>query len=257
MQVNPKILLPVLVIMAAGCLAADAAVLTRTGAFALFARAARHYQDGEFKQAREAYQSILDAGWESGPVYYNLGNTCYRMGQKGRAIVNYERALQFMPRDGDLRFNYRYVTAGVPKFSFSFGPRLVSRALERHASFYSQDEMVIILTALATAMVLVILISQWQRWPLKRLWWCEGGLAIIFIIFLTGFILKVQYRLNSAFAVDASEAKFEPNPEATTHFRLQEGEAVRILRTEFGWLKIERPDGQMGWVPGQAVERLE
>jgi tetratricopeptide (TPR) repeat protein len=242
--------------LTAGCLAAGAAVSSRSDALALFARAARHYQDGEFQRAKEVYQSILDAGWESGPVYYNLGNTYYRMGQKGRAIVNYERALRFMPRDGDLRFNYRQASAGVPKFPAGFGPRLVSRAIERHNRFYSQDEMVIILTALATLMVLAGLTGQWQRWPLKRLWWGEGVLAVIFIIFLTGLILKVQGQLNSAFAVAVSEAKFEPNPEATPHFRLREGEAVRVLRSEFGWFKIERTDGQMGWVPAGDVERL-
>src|SRR5512141_3017076 len=63
------------------------------------------YQQGKMSDALAIYESILRNGYVSGPLYYNLGNAYYRAGNIPRAILNYERALRFMPGDDDLRHN--------------------------------------------------------------------------------------------------------------------------------------------------------
>ena len=68
------------------------------------------------ESAREQYERALlhyerlvrDDGVRNGKLYYNIGNTYFRLGDIGRAILSYERAALYMPRDGNVRANLEY-----------------------------------------------------------------------------------------------------------------------------------------------------
>ena len=65
----------------------------------MFTRANKFYQDGQFDEAIEKYESILQARYESGELYYNLANAYYKIGNIGKARLNYERALHWLEGD--------------------------------------------------------------------------------------------------------------------------------------------------------------
>ena len=69
--------------------------------------AARNNQeaDQKLKEAALQYETILTHGFEHGQIYYNLGNTYYRKGELGRAILNYRKAQRLIPRNADLHAN--------------------------------------------------------------------------------------------------------------------------------------------------------
>src|SRR5438132_12459707 len=45
-----------------------------------FEQANKLYEQGKFKEAAAAYQSLIDRGAESPTIYYNLGNAWYKAG---------------------------------------------------------------------------------------------------------------------------------------------------------------------------------
>ena len=40
----------------------------------------RLYQEGDFEGALASYLRLVEAGFESGEVYYNIGNTYFKLG---------------------------------------------------------------------------------------------------------------------------------------------------------------------------------
>ncbi len=48
-----------------------------------------HYQEGRFQEALSAFESILESGFESPDLYYNLGNAYFKMGDLGGSILNF------------------------------------------------------------------------------------------------------------------------------------------------------------------------
>lgn len=68
------------------------------------------------EQAKAQYQKavlyfqriVREGGVENGKLYYNIGNAYFRMGDVGRAILNYRRAERFIPNDPNLRQNLSY-----------------------------------------------------------------------------------------------------------------------------------------------------
>src|SRR3982751_6726148 len=63
-----------------------------------FARGNDEYARGQFQEAIRDYQSLVQAGQWSAPLFYNLGNAYFRAGDFGRAILNYERAWALQPQ---------------------------------------------------------------------------------------------------------------------------------------------------------------
>ena len=71
----------------------------------VFEKANQLYLNGEYSAAREEYQKIINSGFESMELYYNLGNTFYKLGQIPSAILYFEKALILNPKDLDIQFN--------------------------------------------------------------------------------------------------------------------------------------------------------
>ena len=65
----------------------------------------RLYQEGDFEGALASYLRLVEAGFESGEVYYNIGNTYFKLGDVARSILYYERARRLLPGDEDVRAN--------------------------------------------------------------------------------------------------------------------------------------------------------
>ncbi len=68
----------------------------------------------DYRAAARELQTIVDDGFESGAVYYNLGNAFYRAGDYGRAIINYRKAKPYRPRDTYLEANLQQALAAAP-----------------------------------------------------------------------------------------------------------------------------------------------
>ena len=63
------------------------------------------YNSADYPGAAESFSSIIDHGLKSGNVYFNLGNCRLKEGKIGQAILSFERARLFIPRDRDLVSN--------------------------------------------------------------------------------------------------------------------------------------------------------
>ncbi|MGW8265141.1 MAG: tetratricopeptide repeat protein, partial [Longimicrobiales bacterium] len=71
----------------------------------LFETGNRFYQENDLDAALDAYRGLLEAGYESPDLHYNLGNTYFKMGDLGRSILSWERALRLDPGDSDTLAN--------------------------------------------------------------------------------------------------------------------------------------------------------
>ena len=67
--------------------------------------AERYYADANYDSAAMAYQKVLDEGYHSAELYYNLGNSFYKQNQIPSAILYYEKAKKLAPTDEDIVYN--------------------------------------------------------------------------------------------------------------------------------------------------------
>ncbi|NIP41956.1 MAG: hypothetical protein GWO41_17270, partial [candidate division Zixibacteria bacterium] len=74
-----------------------------------FALGVEAYNSGDYEQAVQIFKEIEDSGYVSPELYYNLGNSYYKAGQKGMAISSYMQAEILSPRSEDIEANLQFV----------------------------------------------------------------------------------------------------------------------------------------------------
>ena len=57
----------------------------------------RRYERGEYAEAAQVYEDLINQGYRDTAVYYNLGNTYLESGDLGRAVLSYLRAEELSP----------------------------------------------------------------------------------------------------------------------------------------------------------------
>jgi tetratricopeptide (TPR) repeat protein len=132
-----------------------------------FEAANTKYQAGDFKAAAALYEEIIKNSQGTGAVYFNLGNTYFRLGQKGKAVIAYERAFKVIPRDKDLLWNMNVLKSVLPDRIEPVNENLIVYWLKTMAAKFTIDEISLAITAalgwwLLTA-VLLFFIPQAKR----------------------------------------------------------------------------------------------
>ena len=61
-----------------------------------------------YHSALAGFESLVRDGVRNGRLYYNLANAHLRLGDVGGAIVNYKRALEYMPGDAQIQKNLEF-----------------------------------------------------------------------------------------------------------------------------------------------------
>lgn len=222
----------------------------------IFNRAGEHYRQGEYTEAVQSYRSILQEGYESGALYFNLGNAYFRLGDYGRAVLNYERSGRLIPRDSDLLFNRQYVRSQLglpprPRPSFARGGWFY-----QVAESYTLEEFVLAVCFLIFVSGILVLAAKFTARP--RLWArgprVAAAVCLLVVLILLG--IKIQSGRRQAVSLDSVPARFEPREDATVHFDLTEGSLIRVVKKEGDWVMIRRPDGKRGWVNAESVEEI-
>jgi len=232
------------------------AQMTVDEALSKFVAAGFNYKNGQYDEAVNQYSKIIDGGQLSGPLYYNLGNSYFRNGESGKAVLNYERAKRLMPRDSDLNFNDRYVRSRIDSYGVDEELNLIDRAMKNYIQFYTTDEMVLIITGVVFAIGIVFLLSLYMNWPGSSRQGIIALLTLILLIYATGLVTKVQHEKGLAVIVTGTDSYFEPRTDSTVHFKLPEGTKARILKSEGVWIKVQRLDGKVGWVSRDMLEKI-
>ena len=223
-------------------------------------RANQCYMSGDFKCAAALYQRILDDnGLSSMQLYYNLGNSYFKSGHLGRAILNYERALRLSPSNRDVRHNLKLAQARtvdkideVPRFFLNNWVVFISNVMSESVWTF------ISFVCFGAALVLVLVFLLTKRLKFRKIGF-YGALSLFVLFLLTTGFASVQHRLNShstkAVVVSSSVAvKSSPELSGTDQFVLNEGTEVEVQTTLGNWYEIEIADGKKGWVGAHSIE---
>ena len=63
------------------------------------------YGNKDYEKAKNVLEEVKKSRPTDPSVYFNLGNTYYKLGDIGQAVLNYESAARLSPRSKDIRKN--------------------------------------------------------------------------------------------------------------------------------------------------------
>ncbi len=240
--------LPLATLVAWGSLSAQG-----VDAVSTFNEANTLYTSGKYREALALYALLDSLGYQSGELYFNLGNTYYKLGQIGKAILYYEKAKRFIESDEDLKVNLELAQARtkdkipeLPKF-------FLEASLEQVLDFFSLDALGFFVLFFLYGTATIFIFQLRNLFALNNLlgYTLKYTFLVLFVLFLMLFVLKSSHLATSQYAVILSPVvnlKSEPREQSTTISIIHEGLKVEISRQEHDWLEVKLPDGTKGWI---------
>ena len=220
----------------------------------LFYKAGIYYSDRDYTKALQQYDQILSSNLGSGNLYYNIGNSFFKLGKLGSAILFYEKAKRLMPQDSDLKANLSYAKSITGNETFQ--RPLAIRIIEKPFEGYNLNMLALMAAALYLAVILISVIFTINPILAKKFMFIYIILIAALMYALSSFGLRYydeEILKHGVVIVKEIEAKYEPIDKSTTYYTLREGDNMVVLNTRNGWRQVARPDGKIAWVNKDAV----
>ena len=216
-------------------------------------QANNHYLNSQYDEAAQIYEDLLSQGNHNAFLYYNLGNTYIRQSRLGKAILNYLKARQLLPRDQNLDANLNYAIAETVD-------RLQVPDVEGLSKlfFWLND---LTLAELVKSLVIINLLF----WTLLTFWSIKNGknldlarkITLVILLFALGStVAKSKMQSDVILGVIQPEkvaVQSESGTGKVVLFELHEGAIVTLKNRNQGWVQIVVAENKMGWVPEKVV----
>jgi tetratricopeptide (TPR) repeat protein len=224
-----------------------------------FKDAAKLYTDANYDEALKKFKAIEASGYQSGELFFNIGNASYKTGQLGNAILYYEKATRLLPDDEDVRHNLDVAhirtkdkIQEVPKF-------FLSSAFHKAIDFFSQTAALILFFVMLYAVTAVATLQIGRRWTgvlsTTVLTVCLVGLGT-FAIVIGAKVYDAETKQEAIILNDRVDVRSEPKDKSDALFVIHEGLKVEVQREENDWTEIKLADGNKGWIPKTTLGKI-
>lgn len=206
------------------------------------------------------YERIVNEGdLRNGKIFYNIANIHMRLGDLGRAVLNYRRALRYMPRDINLLRNLDYARS-LRIDSIESGNRAEIARILLFWHFDLSSRVKVILFSISFILI-------WLSACLGKILGRSGltWAAFVFVIpslLLSGSLIleSVEAQRNPAGVILASELRGRKGNSETYQESFAEplhaGTEFVVREDRGDWILVELADGRETWLPADGVGML-
>ncbi len=213
----------------------------------------------KYPEAAKAYEQILNNGFESYELYYNLGNSYFKQNKLKYAILNYERALVLNPNDDEIVYNLQICKEHTVDKIKEIPTFLVTDVYLAVSAWFTVDAWgwISLLFFIATLCMFSLFLYSGGILS-KKIGFYSAILFVSLSIFTFAFATTRHAQLtNVNFAIvfeSPVDVKSTPSESGTNLFIVHEGLKVEIIEELSDWRRIKLSDGNEGWIKFKELE---
>jgi tetratricopeptide (TPR) repeat protein len=229
----------------------------------LFEGANGAFWNGDFAKAAELYEEIEGLGTRSASLSYNRATAEARLGNLGRAIQHYERALRTDPGHADTLHNLALIREFIAKRASEAGrdadlaPAVGPwrAVLDR----FSLRSAALAFLVFHLALFTVLVARRFVRAEGLHLALGVTAGILLLLALATGAVTLGKYdqdvgEAHEAVVVERGTLPVMEGPASSARrFTIEEGSRVSLLERRDEWTRIRDDQGRDGWVPATAL----
>ncbi|MCF8231397.1 MAG: tetratricopeptide repeat protein [Bacteroidales bacterium] len=219
------------------------------------------YKNGNYPKAIQYYDSVVEQGYVSAELYYNLGNAYFKDRQLAHAILYYEKALNHDPGNEDIQHNLdmaRQMTVDkiekVPEMFYVKWWRSIYNLFSADWWAYLSVGF-FILTLVLTGLFILS-----RRIVIRKFSFYTGVVTLLITVF--SFVLAAQKHHDRTH--DKAGIVFEPSvtvkgspdEDSVDLFVIHEGTKVFITDKLGQWYEIKIANGSVGWLEKDSIKEI-
>ncbi|MDY0286058.1 MAG: hypothetical protein EOL88_06640 [Bacteroidia bacterium] len=225
----------------------------------LFSLGVEAYSARQYADAMRYFSTIIESGYASGEVYYNMGNTAYKQHNIPLAILYYEKARLLIPGDEDLLFNLELAQSRTVDKIEPLPLLFYERWWNSFLIFLPPGGWAILsLGVFALSAVLFLVYRFISGMTLRKVGFYGFLTGMVFFLLTVVLSVASQQQLTAhkhaiVFAPSAT-AKSSPADDSIDIFVVHEGTKVEITEHVGEWVRVKLGNGSVGWLKSKAIE---
>ncbi len=224
----------------------------------LFIQGNTWFSNKQYDNAIQCYTRIVELGFESPNLYYNLGNAYYKQNKYAHAILNYEKALLLRPGDVDIQQNLALANAHVVDKINVVPDFFLKRWIAAVRDMLGPDQWAhLSIILLVIALLGFILFKLKSGMFFKKVGFILGVVGLLFTLISTTFmysrIRSIRDHESAIIMLPDVNAHSSPDAQSTNVFVLHEGTKVTVTDSIQDWKEIRIANGNKGWISADAL----
>lgn len=237
----------------------------------LLEKANSEYNNDNYNRALELYLQVAVEEGSSSDLYYNIGNTYYRLGDLGHAVLNYERALLLNPTNNDAKVNLDFVNDKI-QTKVTENKSFIIQVIDSFIGLQSSNAWAVISVICFILVIIGILLYVFTSTIiLRKIGFFGSGIMLlgVLISLICSFAMKSRVEAsNKAIilspSVTLSTVPRIPKDKSEEAFILSAGNKVTIvdsISNKLGesyeiWYDVKADDTHRAWLKKEHIERI-
>lgn len=214
----------------------------------LFTIANQDYANQDYSLAIDKYQNILSSEIESSELYYNLGNSYYRINEIHQAIYNYEKSLKLNPNFTEAKENLELCNLllidkidKMPELFYKTYYKKLKKLFPK--KWWKTTSLILIWSFIIIYLIKIITNRNFNF--LQNIILVFSLLFFVIYHDISNDSLENKEAIIFSQVIDIMSA---PSEKANKLFTLHIGTKVKIKDQIENWVNISLDNGNKGWV---------
>ncbi len=217
------------------------------------------YKEKKYEQAIQSYMKVIESGFESDAIYFNLGNGYFKNGDLGHAILYYLKAKRLMPSNENIDHNLNFAQqfTSVQMEGIELNP--VGALLDNFVASYTLN----LLGWVSSFMFILFITMLILKYGLVMINPVLNVLTIlslsVFIVVasLTTYKYQAEYVIRRAVIIsEESTILTGPSEQSDREFEGSPGLVVEILSESGEYVNVIFSNKRRGWIAKNALEEI-
>lgn len=227
----------------------------------LFVTANDLYKNERIEDAIALYKKIEAQNVVSSELFYNLGNSYYKLNKVGPSIYYFEKALQLNPLNEDVKNNLIFAKRLALDNIESLPQTVFQKFNTNYLQKLSYNQWAIVVVCLSFVSALLFLLYYFSYSSAKKRLFFVTSVICFLMLLISIFVTYNQFNFtkNNKKAIvfsEKTEIRNAPTLNSEKVFTLHEGTKVLVLDAVDNWKKIKLADGKLGWVIATEIKEL-
>ncbi len=219
----------------------------------VFDEGVKFYMSKQYEKSITSFQSIVNEGYQSQALYYNLACSYFKIEDYSHAMLWFERAKRLNPSDDDTEFNIQVtkyklkdkIEALPDLFFVSWWKSFLNIFSEKQ---WSINTIIFLFTFFVMLAIFLITPTYWLR--KTSFYVCAVSIFLFSISFIAAYTqTKIMNNKHEAIIMSKKlEIKSSPDASSKVLFVVHDGIKVNIQDKIGDWVEIKLPNGDKGWV---------
>lgn len=210
----------------------------------------------QHSEALQIYSSILEKESNSPEVHYNIALLHHNLGDIGRSVLHFEKALNLDPFYEEARQNLNMIQQEIGSTIQTSKEPLIIEALKSIAKSKSINDWLVHLYILMCLFLFILFLQRKTMIPKNNLMNLVFAVGLFFVF---SFAATAHLDSNNAYGVVLTKEiglRTAPNLASAEMRLISEGNKVKILEIKDSWIKIQLNDYQIGWVSKKLIAQI-